>query len=225
MNYKQEEPSKVVDAGKSIASGVLKGLSYVGGLPGDLERLTTYLPFESAKKTGGFDYGQPGNDESFGKSTTGRYIFPSSQQVQDYLVKVRKSYQKTWYRSSIRRAFEFTPETTTGKYLQTGTEFASPGIASKSKIARDVATKVGFGGLLFQGAEDLSGSSGVATGVTTPAMFLASMFARPNTASRLASDEVQDVSDAEIKTARLLEQTAKDMDINLMPGEVFDDKY
>ncbi len=206
------KPSVTADAAASFSSGILKGLSFIPGIPGDIERLSTYLP--GGKKTGGFDYGQPGNDESFGKSTTGKYLFPSTKQIQNYFTN-----------PVLQKAFNYQPKTTPGRYLQTASEFAIPGVANKSAVAREAATKLGAGGgLLFQGTEDLTGSSGIAAGVTIPSMLLGSKFMRPNTASQLAKDALENVSDAEITAARNLEKTGQEIGINLTPGEVFDNK-
>ena len=77
---------------------------------------------------------------------------------------------------------------------------------------------------MFQGTEDLTGSSGAAAGVTIPSMLAASLFMRPNTAARLAKDALEDVSPAEIQAAKALEKTGSELGVNMMPGEVFDNK-
>ena len=200
----------------SAASGVATGASYLLGLPGDLERLSTYLPLPGIKNTGGFDYGQPGNDEEFGKSTTGQYLFPSSSQIRNFAEKQIPQ---------IKPVTQYQPTTDLGRYTKTGLEFATPGVAAKTKAAASAGTKLGLGGgLLFQGTEDLTGSSGAAAGVTIPSMFAASLFMKPNTAARLAKDALEDVSPAEIQAAKALEEAGGELGINMMPGEVFDNK-
>lgn len=215
-NNKQTIAERAKDFGMSAASGVATGASYLLGLPGDLERLTTYIPGDYSKNTGGFDYGQPGNDEDFGRSTTGQYLFPSSSQIRNFAEQQIPL---------IKPVTQYQPTTNLGRYTKTGLEFAAPGLAAKTKTAAAAGTKLGLGGgLLFQGTEDLTGSSSAAAGVTIPSMFAASLFMRPNTAARLAKDALEDVSPAEIQAAKALEETGSDLGINMMPGEVFDNK-
>tara|TARA_R110000824_G_scaffold286537_2_gene474677 strand:- start:1530 stop:3698 length:2169 start_codon:yes stop_codon:yes gene_type:complete len=204
------------DFGMSAASGVATGASYLLGLPGDLERLTTYIPGDYSKNTGGFDYGQPGNDEDIGRSTTGRYLFPGSSQIRNFAEQQIPQ---------ITPVTQYQPTTNLGRYTKTGLEWATPGLAAKTKAAMSAGTKLGAGGgLLFQGTEDLTGSTGAAASVTIPSMFAASLFMRPNTAARLARDALEDVSPAEIQAAKALEKTGSELGINMMPGEVFDNK-
>jgi len=213
---KQTIAERAKDFGMSVGSGVATGASYLLGLPGDLERLTTYIPGDYSKNTGGFDYGQPGIDEDFGKSTTGRYLFPSSSQIRNFAEQQIPQ---------IKPVTQYQPTTNLGRYTKTGLEFATPGLAAKTKTAAAAGTKLGLGGgLLFQGTEDLTGSTGAAAGVTIPSMFAASLFMRPNTAARLAKDALEDVSPAEIQAAKALEETGSELGINMMPGEVFDNK-
>ena len=126
---------KFADFGKSLSGGVLKGLSYIPGIPGDLERLSTYLP--GGKKTGGFDYGQPGNDETLGRSETGKYLFPSSKQIQNYLIKGEENLlQDSNIDPILGEAFNYQPTTNLGRYTDTMAQFASPSVAGKTSAAR-----------------------------------------------------------------------------------------
>ncbi len=230
---------KIKDFVLGLGTGAAKGVTYIAGLPGDLERLSSYIPY--AQNTIGFDYGQPGNDEVIGRSETGRYIFPSSTQIQDYMVqgdiKGKEATKNLLKRIGVNKApaflveptyrdiFDYKPKTDLGRYAQTGAEFATPGIAGKTKAARNLGLKVGgFGGLTYEGAQDLGASPGAATAITIPLMFGAGLLGKPTTAANLAKDAMENVADKEIKAARELEKIGKDMSINLMPGEVFADK-
>lgn len=214
---------KLADFGKSLSGGVLKGLSYIPGIPGDLERLTTYLP--GGKNTIGFDYGQPGNDESFGKSTTGKYIFPSSTQIQNYLIKGEENLLKgSNIDPVLGEAFSYQPTTNLGRYTDTMAQFASPSIAAKTNAARKFGTVLGAGGgATFQGVQDLGASPGAALGITLPVMMTAGLVGGPSTAAKM-SQPFAGLSDDAIKEAKQLETLANSFGIKLTPGELTNNK-
>ena len=205
------KPSVTADAAASFSSGILKGLSFIPGIPGDIERLSTYLP--GGKKTGGFDYGQPGNDESFGKSTTGKYLFPSTKQIQNYFTN-----------PVLQKAFNYQPKTTPGRYLQTASEFAIPGVAAKTNAARKFGTALGAGGgATFQGLQDAGASPGASLGITLPLMIGAGLLGGPSTAARMSAP-FTGLSDDAIREAKKLEQLANSLGVKLTPGELVNNK-
>ena len=192
------------DVARSSLAGISRLPAYFAGLPGDVNEL--------GKVIGVPDY----LTAPIGELITGKpkkNLFPTSQQIIDY------TEQKL---PKIKPVTSYVPQTTEGKYAKTITEFAAPGLAGKSKV---FTTGLGAGGgLLYQGLEDATQNPLAATGITIPAMITAGIFGRPSTASTLAKDALENVTDAEIKAARTLEKTGQDMGINLMPGEVFDNK-
>ena len=115
-NSKPTIAERAKDFGMSVGSGVATGASYLLGMPGDLERLATYIPADYFKKSGGFDYGQPGNDEDFGRSTTGRYLFPGSSQIRNFAEQQIPQ---------IKPVTQYQPTTNLGRYTKTGLEFAT----------------------------------------------------------------------------------------------------
>lgn len=214
---------KLADFGKSLSGGVLKGLSYLPGIPGDLERLSTYLP--GGKNTIGFDYGQPGNDESFGKSATGKYIFPSSKQIQNYLIKGEENLLKgSNIDPVLGEAFNYQPKTNLGRYTDTMAQFASPSIAAKTNQARKFGALLGAGGgATFQGLQDAGASPGTALGVTLPLMITAGLLGGPSTAAKMA-EPFAGLSDDAIREAKRLEALANSLGIKLTPGELINNK-
>ncbi len=214
---------KFGDFGKSLTGGVLKGLSYLPGIPGDLERASTYLPF--GKNTIGFDYGQPGNDESFGKSATGKYIFPSSKQIQNYLIKGEENLlEGSNIDPILGEAFNYQPTTNLGRYTDTMAQFASPSVAAKTNAARKFGTVLGAGGgATFQGLQDAGASPGASLGITLPVMMLGGLLGGPSTAARM-SEPFAGLSDDAIREAKQLEQLANSLGIKLTPGELVNNK-
>jgi hypothetical protein len=214
---------KFGDFGKSLTGGVLKGLSYLPGIPGDLERASTYLPF--GKNTIGFDYGQPGNDESFGKSATGKYIFPSSKQIQNYLIKGEENLlEGSNIDPILGEAFNYQPTTNLGRYTNTMAQFASPSVAAKTNAARKFGTVLGAGGgATYQGSLDAGASPGGALGITLPLMIGAGFLGGPSTAARM-SEPFAGLSDDAIREAKQLEQLANSLGIKLTPGELVNNK-
>lgn len=216
---------KFGDFGKSLTGGVLKGLSYLPGIPGDLERASTYIPFPGSKKTIGFDYGQPGNDESFGKSATGKYIFPSSKQIQNYLIKGEENLlEGSNIDPILGEAFNYQPTTNLGRYTNTMAQFASPSVAAKTNAARKFGTVLGAGGgATYQGSLDAGASPGGALGITLPLMIGAGFLGGPSTAARM-SEPFAGLSDDAIREAKQLEQLANSLGIKLTPGELVNNK-
>tara|TARA_R110002012_G_scaffold261054_2_gene442858 strand:+ start:1403 stop:3544 length:2142 start_codon:yes stop_codon:yes gene_type:complete len=214
---------KLADFGKSLSGGVLKGLSYLPGIPGDLERLSTYIP--GGKNTIGFDYGQPGNDESFGKSATGKYIFPSSKQIQNYLIKGEENLlEGSNINPILGEAFNYQPTTNLGRYTDTMAQFASPSVAGKTNAARKFGTVLGAGGgATFQGLQDAGASPGAALGITLPVMIGAGLLGGPSTAARM-SEPFAGLSDDAIREAKKLEELANSLGIKLTPGELVNNK-
>lgn len=204
---------KAADFGKSVGSGVARGASYLVGLPGDITELgNQFLPEFLTKPRFNIDIpfvesppeGEPGN------------FFPTSANVQDFVSGVIPQ---------AENVFNYEPTTGAGRYAQTISEFATPGIAGKTNAARKFGTGLGAtAGGIFQGVEDLSGSQGVAAGVTIPTSILLGALAGPSTAARLAQNSMKTVGPDDIAKGIAIEQQAKNSGIKLLPGEAIDDK-
>ena len=204
---------KTKDFGMSLASGVAKGASYIPGFVGDIEQIgEQYLPSWLTRPLVKID--KEGID--YLPDEKAKQTFPTSQNIQDFV---------SDYIPPAENVFQYEPKTNLGKYTQTITEFATPGIAGKTKAARKFGTGLGAsGGLVYQGSEDLTGSSGAAAGITLPFMFGAGFLARPGTAARVAESSLKSVQADEISKAANLEKRAQELGVKLLPGEVFDDK-
>ena len=215
---------KEKDLLKSLASVVPIAASYIGGIPGDLERLSTYLQPEKkriiksrqpGRQTAGFDYSRFA-PETLGKSATNKYLFPGSAQLRGMMTQLAPRAEEI---------IDYQPTTAPGRYAQTIGTFAAPGILGKTQAARKFGTAIGAGGGgLFQGLQDVSGSPGLATGITLPAMVGAGILGGPSTAARLAQTSLKNVSKSDISQAQALERTANQLGIKLLPGESMKDK-
>tara|TARA_R110000822_G_scaffold183337_1_gene322737 strand:+ start:696 stop:2804 length:2109 start_codon:yes stop_codon:yes gene_type:complete len=191
-----------LDYAKSTGSGAYKGLSYIPGFPGDIEQLgQQFLPewmtnpiIEGAKPI---------------------QVFPTSAQIRGMAETVVPA---------LEGAAEFKPQTTGGRYLQTGMEWAAPGGVAR-KGAKTFGLGLGFGsGALYETVESTSGSPGFASAVTIPAMLTAGFLGGPSKAATLAERSLVGVSEKEIAKAINLENAAKIAGIKLLPGEALDNK-
>lgn len=202
------EKERLKDFVKSTGSGIYKGLSYLPGLPGDINELgKQLLPSFMTTPVGELLTGQKQKEVPF---------FPTSKDIRGYIEKNIPL---------MEGAGEYVPKTNLGRYTQTGLEFASPGVAGKTKAARKFGTSLGAGGgLLYQGTEDLTGSSGAASAVTIPAMIATGLLAGPSKAATLAEKSLQNVTEAELIAAAKLEKLANQMGIKLTPGETINNK-
>tara|TARA_R100000995_G_C3483906_1_gene125831 strand:+ start:1245 stop:3383 length:2139 start_codon:yes stop_codon:yes gene_type:complete len=206
------------DYGMSLASGITKGATYLAGFPGDLDELgKQYLPKWMHTPIAAAKYTANPLHAAYNIYQEKEPLYlPSSKAIMDY------AEQKV---PQIKPVTQYEPQTNLGRYTQTMAEFATPGLAGKTSAARKVGTGLGsFGGLMYQGTEDLTGSPGAAVGVSIPSMLLAALFARPTTGAKLAKDALEGVPSKEIQAAKALEETGQELGVNLMPGEVFDNK-
>jgi hypothetical protein len=191
-----------LDYAKSTGSGAYKGSSYIPGFPGDIEQLgQQFLPEWMTKP--------------IIKGAKPIQVFPTSAQIRGMAETVIPA---------LEGVAEYEPQTTGGRYLQTGIEFAAPGVAGKTAAARKFGAGLGLGGgALYETVESTSGSPGVASAVTIPAMLTAGFFGGPSKASKLAERSLIGVSEKEISKAINLENAAKIAGIKLLPGETFKD--
>jgi len=192
-----------LDYAKSAGSGAYKGSSYIPGFPGDIEQLgQQFLPewltnpiTEGAKPI---------------------QVFPTSAQLRGMAETVIPA---------LEGVAEYEPQTTGGRYLQTGIEFAAPSVTGKTAAARKFGAGLGLGGgALYETVESTSGSPGVASAVTIPAMLTAGFLGGPSTAAKLAERSLKGVSEKNIAQAIDLENAAKIAGIKLLPGEALDNK-
>jgi len=185
---------KEKDLLKSLASVVPIATSFIAGLPGDLERAMTYIPGLRDRRNQiledyGVDYSRFA-PETIGKSESKKYILPGSAQLRGMMAQLVPKAEEI---------IDYQPTTAPGRYAQTIGTFAAPGILGKSQAARKFGTFLGAGGGgLFQGLQDVSGSPGVAAGITLPAMLAAGFLGGPSTAARLAQTSVKNVSKSDI---------------------------
>ena len=191
-----------LDYAKSSGSGAYKGSSYIPGFPGDIEQLgQQFLPEWMTKP--------------IIKGAKPIQVFPTSAQIRGMAETVVPA---------LEGVAEYEPQTTGGRYLQTGIEFAAPGVAGKTAAARKFGAGLGLGGgALYETVESTSGSPGVASAVTIPAMLTAGFLGGPSKAAKLAEKSLIGVSEKEISKAIDLENAAKIAGIKLLPGETFKD--
>ena len=192
-----------LDYAKSAGSGLYKGLSYIAGFPGDIEQLgQQFLPEFMTKPI--IPEAKP------------IQAFPTSAQLRGITEKVVPT---------LEGAAEYKPQTDIGRYLQTGIEFAAPGVTGKTAAARKFGAGLGLGGgALYETVESTSGSPGVASAVTIPAMLTAGFLGGPSKAAQLAERSLKGVSEKNIAQAIDLENAAKIAGIKLLPGETLDNK-
>jgi len=196
-----------IDYLKSLESGVYKGASYIPGFLGDIEELgERFLP----------DWMTTPVQELVTGKKVDPISFPTSQQIRAKAAE---------YIPQLEQVGEYQPQTKFGEYIQTGLEFATPGLASKTKAARRFGFGLGLGGGgLYETVESISGSPGVATGVTVPAMLLSGFLAGPSTAAKLAERSLKGVDEKQIADAIKLEDAARIAGVKLLPGETLDNK-
>ena len=191
-----------LDYAKSAGSGAYKGSSYIPGFPGYIEQLgQQFLPEWMTKP--------------IIKGAKPIQVFPTSAQIRGMAETVVPP---------LEGVAEYEPQTTGGRYLQTGLEFAAPGGVAR-KGARKFGLGLGLGGgALYETVESTSGSPGVASAVTIPAMLTAGFLGGPSTAAKLAERSLKGVSEKNIAQAIDLENAAKIAGIKLLPGEALDNK-
>lgn len=192
-----------LDYAKSAGSGAYKGLSYIPGFVGDIEQLgQQFLPEFMTKP--------------IIKGAKPIQVFPTSAQLRGMAETVVPA---------LEGAAEYKPQTTGGRYLQTGLEFAAPGATGKTAAARKFGAGLGLGGgALYETVESTSGSPVVASAVTIPTMLTTGFLAGPSAAAKLAERSLKGVSEKNIAQAINLEEAAKIADIKLLPGEALDNK-
>jgi len=192
---------QAADVLKSFGSQAYKGLSYIPGTLGDIESLAQeFLPGLKRQET----------------PFTPAQNFPTSEQIRGVAQKIIPPLQKA-------EAYE--PKTTTGRYIGTAAEFASPGILGKTAAAKKLGIGLGAGGgLLYEGVEQATDSPLAAMGVTVPAMITASILAGPSKSAQLTERSLKGVTQPEIKSAIDLEAAAQVAGVKILPGEALDNK-
>ena len=202
------KPQTALDYAKSAGSGLYKGLSYIAGFPGDIEKLgQQYLPPIMTR---------PVAEIFTGKEVQPTQAFPTSAQLRGITEKIVPP---------LKGAAEYKPQTDFGRYLQTGIEFAAPGVTGKTKAARRFGGALGLGGgALYETVEEATKDPLAATAVTLPTMLTAGLLAGPSKAAKLAERSLKGVSEKEIADAIGLENAAKLAGVKLLPGETLDNK-
>ena len=95
------------DQYNSALSGFLKyGVAGLASLPGTVERAATFLP--GGQRTGGIDYSSLA-PETFGRSETNRFLFPSYEQTLASLEKI----------PGVERFTQYQPKSRAGEYTET----------------------------------------------------------------------------------------------------------
>jgi len=205
---KLTKPQTALDYAKSAGSGLYKGLSYIAGFPGDIEKLgQQYLPPIMTR---------PVAEIFTGKEVQPTQAFLTSAQLRGIAEKIVPP---------LEGAAEYEPQTGVGRYLQTGIEFAAPGVTGKTKAARRFGGALGLGGgALYETVEEATKDPLAATAVTLPTMLTAGLLAGPSKAAKLAERSLKGVSEKEIADAIGLENAAKLAGVKLLPGETLDNK-
>jgi hypothetical protein len=197
-----------LDYAKSAGSGLYKGLSYIPGFPGDIEKLgQQYLPSIMTR---------PIAEIFTGKEVQPTQVFPTSKEIRGYAEQAVPA---------LRGVSEYQPETAYGRYAKTMAEFAAPAITSKTKAARRFGSALGLGGgALYETVEEATKDPLAATAVTLPTMLTVGLLAGPSKAAKLAERSLKGVSEKEIADAIGLENAAKLAGVKLLPGETLDNK-
>ena len=192
---------QAADVLKSFGSKGYKGLSYIPGVAGDIEQLgQAFLPEWMTKPVIGGD--RP------------TQVFPTSKNIRSGAEAIIPG---------LKSAEEYQPKTKVGKFLGTAVEFAAPGVVGKTAAARKLGLGLGAGGgLLYEGVEQATGSPGVASSVTIPAMIAAGVFGGPTQTARLAEKTLKGIPETELLKAIDLEEAARVSGIKLLPGETID---
>ena len=184
------------------AGGIYKGASYVPGIVGDIEKLgQTFLPEFMTKPLIGGD--RPVQ------------VFPTSKDIRtgvEVLI------------PGLEELGRYKPQTSTGGFLQSITEFATPGLLGKTQAAQKLGVQLGAGGgAVYEGVEQATGSPAAATSVAVPFMLGASYLAGPTKAATIVERTLKDIDPKTLKDAINLEEAARVSGIKLLPGETIDD--
>ena len=218
------------DIYQALPSGVVKGAAALASFPGMVERATTYLP--GGKQTGGLDYSSLG-PETFGKSETGRYMFPNYEQTLG-------SIEKTF--SGAEQFTRNQPTTAPGKYAQTIAEFVGPqagtglvvkGInALKSPAARKLGTTEMAkqlvpgvaAGTTFEYLDQAGVSPLINLGVTLPVAIGVTTLFSPSKAAKISSEALKGTTAEELALAANLEREAVKLGIPISAVELINNK-
>jgi len=184
------------------AGGIYKGASYVPGMVGDIEKLgKTFLPEFMTKPFIGGD--RPVQ------------VFPTSKDIRTGVEALIPG---------LEELGRYKPQTSVGGFLQSITEFATPGLLGKTPAAQRLGVQLGAGGgAVYEGVEQATGSPGAASATSIPAMITAGILAGPTQAARLAERTLKDIDPKTLKDAINLEEAARVSGIKLLPGETIDD--
>ena len=218
------------DIYNSVLSGALKyGVAGLGSFPGTIERLTTYLP--GGQRTAGLDYSSLA-PETFGKSETGRYLFPSFEQTLASMENVIPS---------IERYTQYQPRSRAGDYAETISGFVGPqlfvgaGPRTVSKLtgtgqtlgygetAKQTLSGVAAGGT-FEYLDENTGNTLLAAGVSLPVALTVAALLSPGKAAQLSKDALKNVSKEEIAVAVNLEKYANKQGIPISAVELINSR-
>jgi hypothetical protein len=243
------------DGYNSALSGITKYM--VAGLasfPGTVERALTYLPGGqkttnnklisvsplskliptlSSLPSTGFDYAAAlGTPEQFGKSESGRYLFPSYEQT---LASMEK------FIPGIKRYTQYQPKSRTGQYVETISGFMGPQavVGAAPRVVSKLTGKgqtLGFGETARQ---TLSGAAAGATyeyfdyntnntllsmGISLPVAMTVSALLAPSKAAKISADALKGVTKEEIALAVSLEKAANQQGIPMSAVELINSK-
>jgi hypothetical protein len=198
---------------KATGSGVAKGVAGIASLPGLVERGMTYIPGMDRgilKDVIGTDWGE----QSLGRSQSGKYVFPSYQDIRRNLDAV-----------GAGPVLDYEPESMLGQFQQTGAEWATGGLLSKPALMPRMAGISTGGGMIAEGTEQLTGSEvgGAAAGIGSmiPIQMISGM--NRSNASRMLQDALSGLDDASRKKvlsdAVELEKFARQVGIPLTGAE------
>jgi len=220
------------DQYNSVLSGVVKyGIAGTASLPGLAERATTYLP--GGQKTTGFDYASAlGTPETFGKSETGKFMFPNYDQT---LASMEK------FIPGIEKYTQFKPKTRTGEYAETIAGFVAPQsfVGTAPRVASKLMGKGQTIGATETAKQTLSGTAAGATfefidgnmndtllaaGVSLPVALTVSALLSPSKAAKLSAEALKGVSKEEIALAVNLEKAANKQGIPVSAVELINNK-
>lgn len=178
---------QAVDFGKSVGSGIVRGLEGIPGTPGDVQQLTGVASDALRSKLGMAE--KPGEEPSllsqvlFGNPRVGQGQLPNTEDVDSVV------------RQHIGD-FNYTPQTTAGRYGKVGGEFLPNIVGGPGRLATRAATRVALpaigsetAGRLTEGTayEPYARVAGAVAGSVTPNVAARAVTPFPAIPERLAA--------------------------------------
>ena len=213
---RQQRRKKAADVLRSVATGAVRGISGVAGLPALLEQVSP---------TKGFIQQMPGGPlAELAKATQRTGIisgelgvaFPSQQRIVSGVEQI----------PGARAITQYQPQTKAGEFAETISEFAAPGglFARGIRPATAAIGVGGVGGVVQETQEQAGMSPAQSLPLTLLSTLGAGYVASPSRVARYAKEAIKDVPDEEIALAASVERKANELGINITAPELIDNK-